>query len=115
MASTSICSRSILASARTFSIRLKARVPLPPVSMASQITPSEGRVIRVPIFPGTEAEWDSHGSSLRLEERTATLRCGEENSSANIVINNPPFRFTDDFNFHPSHIFQIGCWMLDVG
>ena len=33
---------------------------------------------------------------------TATLRCGEENSSAKIVINNPPFRFTHNFNFHHS-------------
>src|ERR1017187_3072056 len=78
--------------------------------MASQITPSEGRVIRVPIFPGTEEEWDSHGSSLRLEERTATLRCGEENSSAKIVINNFSFRLAQDLNFyknHPARFFFI--------
>src|SRR5450759_1721786 len=81
--------------------------------MASQITPSEGQVIRVPIFPGTEAEWDSHGSSLRLEESTATLRCDDENSSAKIVINNFSFRFIQHFNRHAPHISrQLGCWML---
>ena len=31
---------------------------------------------------------------------TATLRCGEENSSAKIVINNPPFCFANDFDFY---------------
>src|SRR5579862_7544296 len=33
---------------------------------------------------------------------TATLRCGEENSSANIFITDMPFRFADFIHLHPT-------------
>jgi hypothetical protein len=34
-----------------------------------------------------------------VARQTATLRCGEENSSAKIVINNFPFRLASEFQF----------------
>src|SRR5690348_4103048 len=39
----------------------------------------------------------------------ATLRCGEENSSARIFMGNSPFVFTEDFNFHAPHIGHLKC------
>src|ERR1035441_4129389 len=94
MASTSICSRSRPASRSAPSIIPNARVPPGPVSTTSLATNE-----------ASPARWRT----------TATLLCPDENSSAKIVINNPPFSLTDDFNFRfydfaichlPSAIFQ---------
>src|SRR5262245_34679395 len=66
--------------------------------MLSAANTSGGRVPRVPFLTCSPRDGGSCNSSLRTEQTTATLRCGEENSSARIFIRNSSPGFANDFN-----------------
>src|SRR5690348_8300879 len=80
----SICSRSSLASRRAASIIVKGTF---------------------------ESDRDSWNSPLRT---TATLRCGEENSSAKIFIRNSPLSFSQGLDGYPEHRTRrtVDCGLL---